>query len=164
MVSDAVTVVLPERVLRVLKERSESEGKTIDEIIGDALLEQFNVSDPEARVELHLKLSEKYLKEAEAFLDKADYVQASEKAWGAAAQMLKAVAYARERRRLTSHRELWEYASRVSREFGEPELMRLWRTAISLHVNFYESWAPAEDVEQAIGDVHELIKRLRGLI
>jgi hypothetical protein len=39
-----------------------------------------------------LKLCEKYLKEAEEFLGKGDGVEAGEKAWGAATQMLKAVA------------------------------------------------------------------------
>jgi len=48
--------------------------------------------DPEARFEVHLELSERYLGEAEELLARGDYVQASEKAWGAAAQIVKAVA------------------------------------------------------------------------
>jgi len=35
------------------------------------------VYDPEARAELHLKLCEKYMREAEELLEKKDYVQAS---------------------------------------------------------------------------------------
>ena len=158
------SIVLPEKVLKALEKKAESEGKTIDETISNLLLEQLNVSDSEVRIELHLKLCEKYLKESEEFLGKADYVQASEKAWGAATQMLKAVAYAKEGRRLTSHSELWEYASKISKEVEEPELARLWRTAVSLHVNFYENWAPGEDVIQAINEVKVFIDKLRKLI
>lgn len=47
----------------------------------------------EARVgemaEVHLELCEKYLRKAEEFLQKGDGVQASEKGWEAAAQVLK---------------------------------------------------------------------------
>jgi hypothetical protein len=42
------------------------------------------------------------MREAEEFLAKKDHVQASEKAWGAASQMVKAVA-AREGKELRSH-------------------------------------------------------------
>ena len=43
-------------------------------------------------MEVHLALSEKYLKEAEEFLEKGDYTQASEKVWGAASQIVRALA------------------------------------------------------------------------
>lgn len=54
------------------------------EFIVEALLKQLGVNDPEAKVELHLKLCEKYLREADELLAKGDCAQASEKAWGAA--------------------------------------------------------------------------------
>ena len=63
--------------------------------------------DPDELVEIHLKLSEKYMKEAEDLLAKGDHAQASEKAWGAAAQIVKALA-AREGKEIRSHRELNE--------------------------------------------------------
>ena len=45
-----------------------------------------------SRYYFDLALSEKYLKEAEEFLEKGDCVQASEKVWGAASQIVKALA------------------------------------------------------------------------
>ena len=42
----------------------------------------------------YLDLNHKYLDEAESLIQKGDYVQASEKFWGAAAEMVKAVAAA----------------------------------------------------------------------
>ena len=40
----------------------------------------------------HIYLNGKYLQDAKALLDKQDYVQASEKLWGAVAQIIKAIA------------------------------------------------------------------------
>jgi hypothetical protein len=45
-----------------------------------------------ARAQEYLRLNDKYLKEAEALLEEGDYVQASEKFWGVAAGIVKAVA------------------------------------------------------------------------
>jgi len=78
--------------LEALEERAESEGKAVEELIIEAVFKQLNIADPEARAELHLKLCEKYMREAEDFLAKKDYVQASRKAWGAASQIVKASA------------------------------------------------------------------------
>lgn len=47
-------------------------------------------------VKNYLKLNDKYLKEGDALLEKADYVQASEKFWGAAAEVIKAITAKRE--------------------------------------------------------------------
>ena len=54
-----------------------------------------------------MRLNDKYLQEAEALLDKGDYVQASEKFWGAAAEVVKAVAVKRGIE-LKSHGELMD--------------------------------------------------------
>ncbi|RSN69205.1 HEPN domain-containing protein [Candidatus Korarchaeum cryptofilum] len=119
--------------------------------------------DPEADVELHLKLCEKYLREAEDFLARKDYVQASEKAWGAASQMLKALA-AKEGRELRSHAELWKYADELAEKLGDEELRYLWRTANALHQNFYENWMPSREVELSVRDVKEFVRRLRAIL
>jgi hypothetical protein len=51
--------------------------------------------------------------------------QASEKAWGAAALILKSLAYRRDGLRFSSHGELWEYVGRLAEETGDRELGRL---------------------------------------
>jgi uncharacterized protein (UPF0332 family) len=96
------------------------------------------VYDPEARAELHLKLCEKYMREAEELLEKKDYVQASGKAWGAASQMVKALA-AKEGRELRGHASLWKYVDEVAERLGDVELRHLWGRANNLHQNFYEN-------------------------
>ncbi len=159
----AFTVVLPEKALEVLMKRSKSEDKAVEELISEAVLQHLNIVDPEAKVELHLKLCEKYMREAEDFLAKKGYVQASEKAWGAASQVVKAVA-AKEGRELRGHPALWEYVSKLAKELDDLELRHLWRTANALHQNFYENWMPPEEVELSVKDVKSLLEKLRGAI
>ncbi len=155
-----VTITLPSKALEDIKRRAESEGKSLEEYIAEALLKQLNIKDPEANVELHLKLCEKYLEEAENFLAKKDYVQASEKAWGATSQILKA-SVAREGRELRSHAELWESTDELAEKLGDKELRHLWRAANALRQNFYENWMPAREVELSVRDVKAFVERLR---
>jgi len=44
--------------------------------------------DADSRADIHFALSEKYLRNAEDLLKKKDFIQASEKAWGAASQVV----------------------------------------------------------------------------
>ena len=132
----------------------------MEELIIEAVFKQLNIADPEAKAELHLKLCEKYMREAEGFLAKKDHVQASEKAWGAASQMVKAAA-AKEGKELRSHADLWEYADRLAEKLEDPELRHLWRTANTLHQNFYENWMPPREVELSVGDIKNLLEKLR---
>jgi len=76
---------------------------------------------------------------------------------------VKAMAFWREGRRLTSHGELWAYVRKLVDESGDRELGRLWRSAVSMHVNFYEGWATLEAVRDALEDARELLERLRCL-
>ncbi|MGC9086910.1 MAG: PaREP1 family protein, partial [Thermoproteota archaeon] len=141
------SIVLPKKIEKRLKEESEKTGVSEEELVLEALSKILKEPlDPETRVEIHLKLSEKYMKDAEDFLSKKDYVQASEKAWGAAAQIVKALA-AKEGKELRGHASLWEYVDELAERLGEIELRHLWGRANNLHQNFYENWMPAREVE-----------------
>jgi len=163
MKSSSIIITLPSKVLESVRKRAESEGKPLEEFIAEFFLKQLDIKDPEAKVELHMKLCEKYLKEAEDFLAKGDYVQASEKAWGAAAQMVKALA-TREGVELRSHGELHREVIKVAKEVGDDEIRLLWQSAISLHQNFYENWLPPEMVEKNIGNVEKFVDKLKHLL
>lgn len=156
----AVTLVLPEKALEALKKRSEVEGKTLEELISEAVFKQLNLVDPEAKVELHLMLCEKYICEAERLLEEEDYVQASEKAWGAASRIVKAFA-AMEGRELKSHGELHRQLASIVEKTRDIELRRMWSAAGELHRNFYEAWLPPELVRGYIEDVKELIDKIK---
>ena len=84
-------MMLPKKLKERIEEESEKLGISEEEFIVEALSEYLKI-DPEYRMEVHLALSEKYLKEAEEFLEKGDCVQISEKVWGAASQIVKALA------------------------------------------------------------------------
>ena len=89
--------------------------------------------------------------------------QASEKGWGAVAQMLKAVAEHRgwEHER---HRHFSRIASRLRYELGDGDLYRQFRVAEGLHENFYEDTLQAEDVELDLLDVERLLNKLAPLV
>ena len=103
---DAVAVVLPERVVKVLRGRLESEGRTIEEFVGEAVLEKLDIVDPDVRVEFHLKLCEKYLRECEYRGRKIGVDMCAD-------PYILYLAYKRNANIVTSDRRLAELASRI---------------------------------------------------
>jgi len=156
-----VSITLPSKIEKRLREECERRGVSDEELILEALSEFLNI-DPETKAEAHIALSEKYAREMDEFLEKGDYVQASEKAWEAASQILKAVASKRGKE-LKSHGELHKFVSELREETGDQELRRLWQVATSLHQNFYENWLPEGIVRESIEDVKRFIGKLREL-
>ena len=115
------------------------------------------------KAEDYLELNDKYLREAEALLEKGDYVQASEKFWGAAAEIVKAVA-AKRHVEIRSHGELHGFATKLGKELNDPALPSLFGTAAALHQNFYENWLPPETVVAYSGAVRQLVEKLNKLL
>lgn len=150
---------LPERVLEELGRMAEEEGSGMECVVADAVTAYLGLNDPETQAKVYLQLSRKYLREADEFLAKGDHVQASEKAWGAAAQMVKMVASKRGVK-LHSHGELHKFVAQLAAENGDEEIRELWQSAGMLHQNFYENWLPKEMVTGNIEDVKELMRKL----
>ena len=152
------------KLFEKLREEALKKDLSIEELVVEILSKVLNHPlDPSEKVELHLKLADKFLREAEEFLAKGDYVQASERGWGVAAQMFKAVA-AKENLELRSHASLWEYLDKLAEKLQDVELRRLWWTANNLHQNFYESWMTPRDVKYAIEDVKKFAEKLKKLL
>ncbi len=107
----------------------------------------------------YVQLSRKELQEAEAFLTRGDYHQASGKFWEAAAVMVKAVAENKEWPH-ESRRELNRTISKLVQETGRRELIRLFSLAGCFHTNFHEGWLTPEQVTDLAIDVRELIRQL----
>ena len=103
--------------------------------------------------------SEHFLAQARQELAEGDLPQASEKGWGATAQMLKAIAEQRgwEHNR---HRHYLRIASQLRAETGDGDIRRLFGSASQLHENFYENELLAEDVADGLDDVEALMDRL----
>jgi hypothetical protein len=96
-------IAIPEKMEKRIRGEARKLNLSEEELILKAVYEYLKL-DPESRVDIHLSLSDKYLKDAEDLIKKEDYVQASEKAWGAASQVVKAVA-AKRGKELRSHGE-----------------------------------------------------------
>ena len=83
------------------------------------------------------------LRQAREELATGDVRQASEKGWGAAAQIVQAIAARRDWEH-PGHRELFRAVDRLRKETGDPDVRRLFDVASALHVNFYEDWRTSE--------------------
>ena len=114
------------------------------------------------QVQTYQDASRTLLTQAFAELEQGDTRQASEKAWGATAQMLKSIAQHRgwERR---GHWLIRRVASRLADETGDAEILRLYRVASDLHTNFYEGTDTAADVKAGLEDVRRLLDKLAPL-
>ena len=101
------------------------------------------------------KQSYTFWEQAQEELAKGDLRQASEKGWGAATQMLKAVAvlYGMKHH---GHRELFRVVSSLDND----RLTVNFSMADSLHSNFYEGWMDEKLVRRHLLGVGELIRLL----
>jgi hypothetical protein len=113
--------------------------------------------------ERYVALNGKYLADADRLLATGDYPQASEKYWGAAAEMVKAVAELRNWRH-SNHRDLRGAVSRLFRDTGDGELLTLFSEAESLHANFYEDFMEPEDVRHYAARMKTLVGKLQGFL
>ena len=120
------------------------------------------VNSRDGKVEEHVRISRQFMRQAEEEFAKGDKLQASEKAWGAAAHAVKAVAQQRGWRH-DGHRYLFEAIDSIYRETGDPELRGLFGTANSLHMNFYENWQSDDYVQDGMDRVKVLLEKLEAL-
>ena len=102
---------------------------------------------------------------AQAFeeLRSGDLAQASEKGWGAAAQIVKAWADAHDLEH-KSHRRLLQVAYRIARETGDDELGGLFDSAQILHINFYEGVMEPDDVTRRLDNVEKFVAKVEQLL
>ena len=107
----------------------------------------------------HAALSREFVRHAQEEFDRGDRLQASEKAWGAAAHAVKAIAAERGWNH-DSHRLLFDVVTKLSRDTGNPALSAYFREASSLHQNFYENWQSDGSVQDGINQVKALVELL----
>jgi len=149
-----VTVTVPENILQRLKKEAEEKGISLEDYIIDLLTQSL---DPKERAEEYAKASSELLKEAEEELKKDNIRQAAEKVWGSVALAIKAYAYWKEGKRLSSHKELWDYSEVVAKDLGE-WILDAWNEANAMHTCFYEGWCKKAHVESAIRTTKKLIE------
>ena len=103
--------------------------------------------------------SRQLIAQARAELEVGDLRQASEKAWGAAAQMAKAAASSRGWDH-DQHRHLWNAVKDLTNEAGDQVIHDLFVAANGLHVNFYENTYDAQMVARNIDRVEQFIAKV----
>ena len=112
-----------------------------------------------ASVDYYRAQSRRYLAQASEELARGDLQQASEKGWGAAASIVKAMAE-RQGWRHNTHRDLQLGVSRVAEDNRTPPLWAQFDRAQGLHANFYEGGMARDWVEDALAQVAEFVARM----
>ena len=112
----------------------------------------------------YFQMSQTLIRQAQEELDQAeDYAQSSEKAWGAVAEALKAVAVGRNWNH-HSHGILRDIVTQLYLEFGHPQLTSLFDTAEALHTNSYENRLDREQVQLRIDRCREMLVELERIL
>ena len=109
----------------------------------------------------HTELSNQLLGHARIELEGGDTIQAAEKAWGAVAHFVKAIAVAQGWPNET-HRHLLSNARRLLDLTPDPDLNLVRLSAVrQLHQNFYEDDLDPADVSVHIDAAEELLDALK---
>ena len=149
-------IVLPNTILKILREKAEKHGISIEELLFDVLLSDYN---PSERVEKYIKGARELINQAREEFKRGNLRQASEKIWGSCALAIKAHALAKKGITLKSHRELWIYKDEIAQELGD-WIRGVFRQADSMHKNFYENLATERDIEDVLKEVEKLVKAI----
>ena len=106
--------------------------------------------------------SREFIALAHQELAQGDLLQASEKAWGAAAAAIKSVAELRGWQH-NAHTLIRAAAWRISREYRRPQIMGMISRVNDLHQNYYEYYLAEEEVAEGIAQVVELLSILEAV-
>ena len=102
-----------------------------------------------------------FLQQADEELARGDLRQASEKAWGAAAQAVKAAGEARGWEHAT-HRKLSDVVRRLAVETNDVQIRPYFQVASRLHKNFYEGQLERIEVARGLAIVTRLVALIGG--
>jgi len=158
-----ISITLPQKLSEKLRGKAEENDSLPEELAVETLFKGLGEElDPEELVEHYQALSDKYFAEAKQFISKRDFVQTSEKLWGASALAIKMVA-AKTGLKLKKHGSLWSFISKLSLESGDEDIVRFFNTANALHRNFYENEMDQRAIEISARDIEKLIAKLKGI-
>ena len=115
-------------------------------------------------LEEHIETAKDFLAASDKEFEAGDYLQASEKLWGAASQAV--IALAKRRGMIdNSHGALRMLIRDMAKAEGQPDLRAGFATAEKLHANFYHSFMDYGD-EFAFSRevVHDFVHAILGLV
>ena len=111
------------------------------------------------QTETRMSIGRRLIRHTDEQFVAGDFIQTTEKAWGAVAQFLKAHAESRGLPH-SSHYNLRQVANHLVRETGNDRIRELFAICESLHANYYEVWMSEDELEGSIANVKELIALL----
>ena len=112
---------------------------------------------------VHRDQSRVYLEQAKEELRNGELLQASEKGWGAAAQIVKAVAEERGWEH-NGHWQLHRAVDSLVAETGDEELQVQFSSANSLHTNFYEGLLSRDTIAFHLRQVERFVEKVEALL
>ncbi len=116
---------------------------------------------------LYAARGRKFLAQASEELARNDLPQASEKGWGAAAQIIKAVGAERDWPH-EQHRHLYRIVHQLSEQFStqlnQDDLRVPFALAAELHTNLYEDHFPKEEVALRLARVTTMVERVEAIL
>ncbi len=158
--SNVEVIVLPRTIADKLRREARKQGLSVEEYLLEVLSQGL---DPKDRAIEYVEVARELLEEAREELKKGNVRQAAEKLWGATALTVKAYAYWKEGKRLTSHRELWEYSLVLRKDMGK-WVSNAWNAGNAMHICFYEGWCSREHVEDALEEIRKLVREVSSRI
>ena len=97
----------------------------------------------------YTEMSQRFIRQADEEFQKGDLVQASDKAWGAAALALKSIAAQRGWNH-HKHGLLYDISGQIADELDRLDLRVMFRSANAMHQNYYEDWMAVDEVRDGI--------------
>ena len=113
-----------------------------------------------ATVEDRVQISRRFIRQAREELERGDRLQATEKAWGALAQMLKAIGQQRGWLNMGSHRTVGRIAQHLAAEYAEIAVLNAYIAADNGHRNFYDNEMSPPEIEGIIAVVASVLPEL----
>ena len=117
-----------------------------------------------ATVEDRVQISERMIQQARDELERGDRLQATEKVWGALAQMLKAHGQQRGWLNLGGHRTVGHIARQLTDEYDDRRILTAYVGADNGHRNFYDNEMSPPEIEGIIAVVASVLPELEGAL
>jgi len=149
------SIEVSEEVYELVSAIAKRKAKSVEEVILEYIAKDI---DPSVKVEVYMKLYEKYLRDVEELYVKDDLAQAGEKYWGAVTALLNIIGERRGWSHYT-HRDYAEIVERLSEELKE-HLGRLFASIERLHANYYHNFLTKVNFEAHREDTLKLVQKL----
>ena len=116
------------------------------------------MQDRETQAQKHTRIARNFLEAADRFFEQGDFVQTSEKLWGATSHAAKVLCI-RRRWRHSKYGRIREAISRLAQETGDESIMDGYLIAYSHHLNFYTDAMEAEEIDPARPRIRLLVAK-----